>query len=135
MTTRRDPHLRLTEATVQEIQLELVERASFNLLDGRRVVASLREHDDLWLAVLMDLPWTPERGGLIKLRDLPAGNWNVDTLFILTPDPESARRIARIAEDEEWRADEVTVDDDPAKVAASLGSTPTKCALVSMWWD
>src|SRR5436305_1571424 len=46
----------LRDATVQEIQLELIRRTRFNAFDGERVLASLLEHRDLWLAVLLDRP-------------------------------------------------------------------------------
>jgi hypothetical protein len=46
----------LREATVQEIQLELLRRTCFNALDGERVRASLLKHRDLWLAALLDRP-------------------------------------------------------------------------------
>jgi hypothetical protein len=39
----------LRDATVQEIQLELLRRSSFNALNGERVVDSLLRHRDLWL--------------------------------------------------------------------------------------
>jgi hypothetical protein len=71
--------LSLREASVQDIQLELLRRARFNALDGERVHASLLKHRDLWLAVLLDRTGVPDytepdlllTSGLIKLRDLP----------------------------------------------------------------
>src|SRR5438105_6982113 len=91
--------LSLRGATVQEIQLELLRRTSFNALDGERVYASLLKHRDLWLAVLLDRPGVPNyaepgsllMSGLIKLRDLPENFWNGDTLFILTQSDSHAR--------------------------------------------
>src|SRR5437764_284351 len=86
-TMTRDPSLPpeplpLTEASVQEIQLELIRRWRFNQFDGPKVVASLRAHRKLWRAVLMDrLGFISRDGhhwGLIKLRDLPGNTWNVD---------------------------------------------------------
>src|SRR5437762_9537039 len=78
--------LPLTEASVQEIQLELMRRRSFNFFDGPKIVASLRKHRHLWQAVLMDrLGFVSKEGGhlnwgMIKLRDLPKNYWNVDDL-------------------------------------------------------
>jgi len=46
----------LRDASVQEIQLELLRRSCWNALDGERVHASLMKHRDLWLAVLLDRP-------------------------------------------------------------------------------
>src|SRR3954453_17755676 len=83
----------LRDASVQDIQLELLRRTSFNALDGERVCASLLKHRDLWRAALLDRPGVANyaepglllMGGLIKLRDLADSIWNADTLFILTP--------------------------------------------------
>src|SRR5437762_14260559 len=100
----------LRDATVQEIQLEVLRRSQFNALDGERVSASLLRHRHLWLAALLDRPGLPNyaepgdllTSGLIKLRDLPENFWNADMLFVLTPTPQQARELARIAEEEEW---------------------------------
>ena len=48
--------LSLRDATVQDIQLELLRRTQFDAIDGERVFASLLRHRDLWLAVLLDQP-------------------------------------------------------------------------------
>lgn len=77
----------LSQASVQDIQLELIRRTSFNALDGERVHASLLRHRHLWLAALLDRPGVPNyaeprvllTSGLIKLRDLPTNFWNADT--------------------------------------------------------
>ena len=93
----------LRDASVQDIQLELLRRTSFNALDGEKVHATLLKHQDLWLAALLDKPGVPnysEPGhltisGLIKLRDLADNTWNADTLFILTLDTSGGRPIGR----------------------------------------
>ena len=41
---------------MQEIQLELLRRTSFNALDGERVADSLVRHRDLWLSPFLRLP-------------------------------------------------------------------------------
>ena len=97
----------LTDATVQEIQLELIRRTSFNSMDGPRVVAHLQQHRDLWSAVMLDRSTYVVSGGLpdmglIKLRDLPGNFWNADTLFILCATAENARRLAAFIEEEGW---------------------------------
>src|SRR5207253_387024 len=106
----------LTEASVQEIQLELIRRTRFNAFDGERVVAALERHRDLWEAVLMDRSCFSDPGrlplaGLIKLRDLSHNYWNVDTLYILCPDAARARRLGELAETEGW-GELVTVHED-----------------------
>src|SRR5438874_8474487 len=113
----RDPALPpeplpLTEASVQEIQLELMRRRQFNQFDGPKIVASLRRHRKLWRAVLMDrLGFITQNGhanwAMIKLRDIPKNYWNVDDLYILTDKLDEAKELQRIAEEEEWRADNI----------------------------
>ena len=44
--------IRLRDATVQDIQLELLRRTTFNALDGERVRDSLLKHRHLWHAGL-----------------------------------------------------------------------------------
>jgi hypothetical protein len=129
----------LTEATVQEIQLELIRRTQFNAFDGERVGAALVAHRDLWEAVLMDRFCLSNPGrlpslGLIKLRDLSSNYWNVDTLYILCPDAASARQLAGIAETEDWGG-MVQVHDDAEEVESALGSARRPYAVVSVWWD
>jgi hypothetical protein len=127
----------LTEATVQEIQLELIRRTQYNAFDGERVFAALQAHWDLWDAALMDrfgipTPGELPRSGLIKLRDLPGNYWNVDTLYVLCPDAARARQLAEIAE--AW-AGEVQVHDDEEEVGSALGSSREEWAIVTVWWD
>jgi hypothetical protein len=91
----------LRDASVQDIQLELLPRTSFNALDGEKVCASLLQHRHLWLAALLDRPGVPNyaepglllTAGLIKLRDLPDNLWNADTLFVLTRTRAQAREL------------------------------------------
>jgi hypothetical protein len=102
--------LSLRDATVKEIQLELLRRTTYNALDGERVADSLLRHRDLWLAFLLDRQGLPNYAeptrllmmDLIKLRDLPDNSWNADTLFVLTPTHTQAHELARIAEEEDW---------------------------------
>jgi hypothetical protein len=134
--------LRLRDASVQDIQLELLRRTSCNALDGERILASLLRHRDLWLAALLDRPGVPNyaepsrllMSGLIKLRDLPENVWNADTLFVLTPTPEQARQLARIAEEEDW-AGEVYVHHDPREIDGALGTGRQEYGLMAIWWD
>ena len=137
MTSNERSDKRLTEATVQEIQLELIRRTQFNAFYGARVVSDLLAHKHLWEAVIMDSfryssPGALPSSGLIKLRDLPHNLWNVDTIYILTSDAASAWKLAEIAE--EW-AGMVQVFDDPGSVHTALGNSYSKQAVVSVWWD
>jgi hypothetical protein len=129
----------LTEATVQEIQLELIRRTQFNAFDGERVVAALMAHRELWEAVLMDRfcfsnPGGLPSAGLIKLRDLADNYWNVDTLYVLCPDAASARQLGEMAETEGW-GEMVQVHNDEKEVQSALGGTGRPHAIVSIWWD
>jgi hypothetical protein len=131
--------LLLTEATVQEIQLELIRRTRYNAFDGERVAAALNAHPDLWEAVLLDRPGVAQPGqlptaGLIKLRDLSSNHWNADTLYILCPDPARARLLGAIIETEDWGG-MVRVLDNEAAVERALGGTGRPHAIVEVWWD
>jgi hypothetical protein len=132
----------LRDATVQEIQLELLRRSSFNALDGERVVESLLRNRDLWLSLLLDRPGLPNYAkprrlltmSLIKLRDLPDNLWNADMLFVLTPTHAQAQELARIAEEEDW-AGEVCVYKDQDEIDSALGTGRDEYGLMSVWWD
>jgi hypothetical protein len=129
----------LLDATVQEIQLELIRRTRFNAFDGERVVGSLLAHRTLWEAVLMDRfcfsnPGRLPSAGLIKLRDLADNLWNVDTLYILAPNRDCASRLAHLAETEDWGG-MVQVHADQRDVDSALGGAEDDQAVVSIWWD
>jgi cytosine/adenosine deaminase-related metal-dependent hydrolase len=134
--------LSLRDASVQDIQLELLRRTKFNEMTGERVVATLLRHRDLWMAVLLDRQGTPNfdqpgfllNAGLIKLRDLPKNIWNADTLFILTQTHEQARELARLAEAEDWFA-EVHVYENQREIDGATGTGRRGYGLLSAWWD
>lgn len=134
--------LLLRDATVQDIQLELLRRAQWNALDGERVVASLLQHRDLWIAALLDRPGVADYSqprrllmmGLIKLRDLPENFWNADTLYLLTETSDQAAQLARIIELEDWGG-EVNVHNDRKEIDRAVGSGGENYGLVSVWWD
>jgi hypothetical protein len=134
--------LLLRDATVQDIQLELLRRTRFNALDGEKVCASLLQHRHLWRAALLDRPGVPNyaepahllTAGLIKLRDLPDNFWNADTLFLLTPTREAAKQLAQIAEAEDWGG-EVHVFENQAETDRALGTGRQEYGLLSVWWD
>ena len=124
-TTEESP--RLMEATVQEIQLELIRRHQHNYFDGQEVAEDLTAHREWWEAVLMDTS-----AGLVKLRDLGDNLWNVDTLYILATNEPNARRLAKLGE--RWSADSVTVHDEE-ETEWELGGGIEEQRLVTMWWD
>jgi hypothetical protein len=134
--------LTLRDASVQDIQLELLRRTSFNALNGQRVYDSLLKHRHLWLAVLLDRPGVPDyaepshllMSGLIKLRDLSDNYWNADTLFILTQTRSQACALVQIAKHEHW-AGEVVVHENQKEIDRSLGTGRREYGLMSVWWD
>lgn len=133
----QDSELRLREATIQEIQLELIRRTQFNAFDGNRVAAALRSNRHLWKAVMMDSigisqPGRLPMGGLIKLRDLPENFWNVDTLYVLSQDRASAHQLAEMAED--WGG-MVQIFERRDEVESALGGSGIPSVIVSIWWD
>ena len=129
----------LRDASVQDIQLELLRRTRFNALDGERVCASLLSHRHLWKAALLDRPGVPDYSepghlliaGLIKLRDLPHNLWNADTLFLLTPTHQAAEELARVADTEDWGGEvhaytkQDEMDRALARAVRSLGCCPS----------
>jgi hypothetical protein len=133
----------LREATVQEIQLELIRRTRFNAFDGERIYANLMKHRAYWKAVLLDRPgmanYRKRRHlftmGLIKLRDLDDNIWNTDKLFILTAKREQAVQLARIIEEEDWGGEKPIVHDDQEEIEYALGLGGEEYGLLTTWWD
>ena len=73
---------------IQELQLRLIESTNYNAMEGERVAADLRKHQDWWRACLL----TREHPShLICLRDLEEDRWNADTLYILSSGANDAR--------------------------------------------
>lgn len=103
--------------TMQDLQLEIIRRTSFNGFKGELIHVGLLKYWDLWRTVILS-----EQGdGLIRLRDLWDNHWNADTLFINANSIEDAEKLAEIGQ-EEWNADE-----------AIMGRS-TKVS-VWLWWD
>jgi len=134
--------LALRDATVQDIQLELIRRTTFNSFDGEKVYASLLKHRHLWLAVLLDRPGVANYAepshllisGLIKLRDLADNYWNADTLFVLTRTQALAEEFTRIADEEEWSS-MTQIYRNQKDIDMALGTGRQEYGLLSMWWD
>ena len=134
--------MQLCDATVQDIQLELIRRTKFNGFDGERVCELLQRYRDRWTAVLLDRPGIPNystpgrllMGGLIKLRDLGDNIWNADTLYVLTPSVEHARELAAVVYEEAF-SEQPTVYDELVETDMALGTGRQKYGLFSAWWD
>ena len=133
------PLLRLGDATVQELQLELIRRSHFNAFDGAVVADRLIAHQTLWRAVILDRlgfrdrPGLPS-AGLIKLRDLDDNLWNADTLYLLVDDQFKAERLIAALGAEDLGG-MVTLTDDPSQVDSALGGGDDGTVIVSIWWD
>lgn len=125
----------------QKLHLELLRLATFNDFDGDRVADDLVECRGLWESFIFDrgayhaqsinrrsiageterkLPVEPI--DTIKLRDLAAGYWNVDTLYIL-PTPGKEDELFALASS--WEPDEINWYD-------GLDAGPM---MLRVWWD
>jgi hypothetical protein len=125
----------------QKLQFMLMLEARFNAFDPYRVVTDLLRHRHLWQGAVMDRAHlhpggeegNPRRlnSDLIKLRDIEAGYWNVDSLFLLT---EHAEKLCALAE--EWAADEVhVIDCEEASRLLGTGRPGQRLKVVTVWWD
>ena len=131
----------LREASVQEIQLELIRRTRFNAFDGERIYTSLMKYRTYWWPLLYrpgpnyQKPRHLLMTGLIKLRDLDDNIWNADQLFILTANREQAVQLVRIIEEEDWGGEKPIVYDDQEEIDSALGVGRQDNGLLSIWWD
>jgi len=138
-----NPGIQLADASIQQIQLELIRRWRFNEFDGQRVADSLLRHQDLWLAAYMDRFGVPNKEhwdwfpafSLIKLRDLAGNRWNVDSLVVLTENLDRARQLAEIAKSDDWHANDLIVQDNREEIEMALGMAPCDFGVLSAWWD
>jgi hypothetical protein len=120
---------KLSEASIQEIQLELVRRWGFNEFDGKEVYADLMSNSHLWQGVVMDSSFP-----LVKLRDMvDDGLWNVDLLYIWAKDEQCAQQLLEFGE--KWRAAsaEICSTEEMNELMGTLGRKERR--LVVMWWD
>jgi hypothetical protein len=99
------------------------------------VFADLLAYRGDWQAVLFDtnaLTGGSGLSGLIKLRDLAADCYNVDTLYVLAVDEAAGHRLAALAEP--WLADNVQLYNQ-RDTNRHLGGCDDRLRLVTMWWD
>ncbi len=120
-----------TRLTIQDLQLELMRRASFNSFDGDHVADSLLDNRDLWRGAIFDRAAYFTLGAYndgrkcdpidnIRLRDIGDGYWNADTLYLTPAEDEGAlEALART-----WHADEIDWQDFPNAGRA-----------LRVWWD
>lgn len=130
-------------ASPQDLQFTLMRLATFNEFNGDAVADLLVEHSDLWEGWILDRsaygaeyerrkleegPLPPgklpvEPIDLIRLRDIGAGYWNVDTLFIL-PRKGKEKDLELLAR-KEFYADEIDWVD-----GQDCGRP-----VLRVWWD
>ena len=114
---------------IQAIQFELMEKSSFNLFDGPRVVRDLRNHRRLWCGVVMDTG----DGSLLKLRDIGDNVWNVDTVYILSSGADD-RALALLAQ--HWSADARSwVSGSAAEKLLGEAGPGFHRKILEVWWD
>lgn len=134
------PKRTLADATAQEIQLELIRRWQFNDFDGLDMIEKLVEHQSLWQAAFMDRLGVANRdgglplAGMIKLRDLPYNQWNIDTLYLPCENTAKANELIQKLEFEDLGG-MVTIHTDRQEVDNALGSGRTEQVIVAVWWD
>jgi hypothetical protein len=112
--------------TIQDIQLDLIELASFNEFDGAQVKQDLIENRDLWKGAIIG---RFEKCQLLPLRDIASNIWNVDTLMIL-PQEGKEKELLELAA--KWRPDDLDLHEGK-EVAMQYGNGESK--VVRAWWD
>lgn len=112
--------------TIQEIQFDLIERASFNCLEGWQVRRDLMANQDLWKGVIIG---RFDNFPLLPLRDIAHNIWNVDTLMIL-PRPGKQKELQALTAD--WGADEVELMEGK-DVSMMYGGLENQ--VLRLWWD
>lgn len=126
----------------QKLIFMLMLEAQFNAFDPYRVVEDLLRHRESWDGVVMErgFPCSAENdpmqmhihGDLIALRDIGEGDWNVDTLFVLTT-PKREAELESIASN--WCADETNFErgDGASRLLGLWGGEPQ--SILRVWWD
>ena len=127
---------------VQQLQFELMKKASFNFFNGEKVVKDLIVNKNLWKGVVMgraqyafdDSDLYKELIDLICLRDIANGLWNVDTVYILVEEgcEDELEKLANI-----WDADEIWwMKDKVAQQCLGIGTSKDYSKkILRIWWD
>ena len=127
----------------QKLQFMLIAGKDFNAFESVPVLRDLLTQRQLWEGVIMDRGLLDPRDksgfmtrlstDLIKLRDIAAGYWNVDTLFILAPEANIAP-LQTLAD--KWHADEISVisgEQTDGLLGIARGVQPQR--ILTVWWD
>jgi hypothetical protein len=131
---------RLSDATVQEIHLELFRRSIAAEFAVDRFIEILLANRHLWRGLLIDRLGVSERGhrlqpsSMIKLRDIDQNFWNADTLHLLCPNRQAAEELVAKLPMEEF-ACMPSIEDDPQVVDRALGGGDDGAVILQFWWD
>jgi hypothetical protein len=132
----------LRDATVQDIQLELIRRTRFNTFDGEVICELLAKYRSYWIAAVFDNNGVPNYrnpgqlpvGGLIKLRDLDRNILNVDSLFVMTHTRAQAKELAGAFDESDTGAMPILYDNQE-EIDMALGIMREEYGLLKVWWD
>jgi len=121
----------------QDLELRLIGAAGqWNAFEGKAIEAALRSNKSSWRAAMLSRGNKP----LIRLRDLPAGDLNADTLHILV-EPGKADELEKLAG--KWAASELRwLNLKEASEAMGAGSrmiapwsSDQSRVILQLWWD
>lgn len=120
--------------TIQDIQLELIERTQRNELNGKKIVEDLKANRHLWKGAILTMAKANTGSeSLIPLRDISLNIWNADTLYIQT-DVKNMDAIKKLAS--RWDADDIRPLSEKA-ILTMLGTSPENLEgwVIRVWWD
>ena len=127
---------------VQQLQFELMKKASFNFFDGEKVVKDLIVNKNLWKGAVIgrsqcafdESDLHKELIDLICLRDIANGLWNVDTVYILVEEGHE-NELEKLANT--WKADEIWwMEDKTAQKCLGIGTREDYSKkILCIWWD
>lgn len=131
---------RLSDATVQELQLELFRRSKASDYHVEQFIAILLDNRRLWLGAVIDRLGINKAGhqlepfSMIKLRDIDQNYWNADTLFLLCPSRSAADELITLLPMDEF-ACMPNVEGDEEVVDDALGGGDCGAVILKFWWD
>lgn len=106
--------------TMQDLQLEIIRRTSFNGFNGDKIHTDLLKYRHLWKSVLL----SEQDDGMCRLRDLCDDYWNADTLFIRVGSMDDAIELKDIGQ-REWYTDDIVIEGNTVKIKF----------FNYLWWD
>ena len=112
----------------QLVQLDIIARTSFNLLDGKKIAELLKENRRMWRSVLMPLD-------LLSLRDMQDGSWHADTLYIY-PAAGFHSRLEELVK-EQFGADEIQWigGSEAEDILGTSEELDQLQVILLVWWD